>query len=46
MLKSIYGIGKILGLIILYEIENINRFPTIYDFASLLQIGEECKGVK
>ena len=34
LLQSIPGIGKILGLVILYEIEDINRFPTVQDFAS------------
>lgn len=49
LLKSIHGIGKILGLVILYEIENINRFPTVQDFASycrLLKSAKESNGKK
>lgn len=34
LLRTVHGIGKILGLVILYEIENIDRFPTVQKFAS------------
>ena len=34
LLQTIHGIGKILSLVILYEIHNINRFPRVQDFAS------------
>jgi len=34
LLNSVPGIGKILSLVILYEIENINRFKRVQDFAS------------
>ena len=34
LLRSIYGVGKILSLTILYEIHDIRRFPTVQDFAS------------
>jgi len=34
LLKSVPGIGDIISLVILYEIHNINRFPTVQDFAS------------
>lgn len=34
ILKTFPGIGKILGLVILYEIHDISRFPTVQDFAS------------
>jgi len=49
LLKSIHGVGKILGLVILYEIENINRFPTIQDFVSysrLVKCSKESNGKK
>jgi transposase len=49
LLKSIPGIGRILGLVILYEIENINRFPTVQDFASysrLVKCAKESNGKK
>lgn len=34
LLNTIKGIGKILSMVILYEIHDINRFPTVQDFAS------------
>lgn len=34
LLQSIHGVGRILGLGMLYEIENIGRFPRVQDFAS------------
>jgi transposase len=34
LLRTIPGIGKILGLTILYEIETIERFPRVQDFSS------------
>jgi len=49
LLKSIPGIGRILGLVILYEIENINRFPTVQDFVSysrLVKSAKESNGKK
>ena len=49
LLKSIPGIGKILGLVILYEIENINRFPTVQNFVSysrLVKCAKESNGKK
>jgi transposase len=49
LLKSIHGIGRILGLVILYEIENINRFPTVQDFVSyarLVKCAKESNGKK
>ena len=49
LLKSIPGIGRILGLVILYEIENINRFPRVQDFASysrLVKCSKESNGKK
>ena len=47
LLKTIPGVGRILGLVILYEIENINRFPTVQDFASyarLVKCAKESNG--
>ena len=37
-LRSIPGVGKILGLILLYEIHNIARFPTVQDFVSYCRL--------
>lgn len=42
ILKTVPGIGKILGLVILYEIENINRFPSVQQFASYARL-VKCK---
>jgi len=38
LLKTIPGIGKIIALNLLYEIENINRFPRVQDFASYCRL--------
>ena len=38
LLRSIPGIGKTLGLTILYEIESIDRFPTVQDFLSYCRL--------
>jgi len=38
LLKSIPGIGRILGLVILYEIETIKRFPSVQDFVSYCRL--------
>jgi len=49
LLKSTPGIGKILGLVILYEIENIKRFPSVQDFVSysrLVKCSKESNGKK
>jgi transposase len=34
LLQTVPGIGKILSLVLLYEIHDINRFPTVPDFVS------------
>jgi transposase len=34
LLQTVHGIGRILSLVILYEIHTIERFPTVQDFAS------------
>jgi transposase len=49
LLDSMYGIGKIISLTILYEIENIRRFPTVRDFVSyarLVKCSHESNGKK
>ena len=33
-LQSVPGIGQILALVILYEIQDIQRFPRVQDFVS------------
>lgn len=42
ILRSIPGIGLILSLVILYEIENIGRFPRVQDFISYCRL-VKCK---
>lgn len=49
LLNTIPGVGRILSLVILYEIENIKRFPTVQDFASysrLVKCAKESNGKK
>ena len=46
-LRSVPGIGKILALVILYEIHDIDRFPTVQDFVSysrLVKCAKESAG--
>jgi transposase len=46
-LRSVHGIGKILALVILYEIHQIDRFPTVQDFVSysrLVKCSKESAG--
>jgi transposase len=38
ILQTIPGIGKILSLVILYEIQDIARFPKVQDFASYARL--------
>ena len=38
LLDSIPGVGKILALVMLYEIHDIDRFPTVQDFASYCRL--------
>ena len=38
LLDSVPGIGKILALVILYEVHDIHRFPTVQDFASYCRL--------
>ena len=46
-LRSVPGIGKILALVILYEIHDIDRFPAVQDFVSysrLVKCAKESAG--
>ena len=48
-LRTVPGIGKILSLVILYEIDAIHRFPTVQDFASyarLVTCAQESAGTR
>jgi transposase len=38
LLRSIPGVGKILSLVVLYEIHDIRRFPRVQDFASYCRL--------
>ena len=38
LLDSVPGVGKILGLVLLYEIHDISRFPAVQDFASYCRL--------
>jgi transposase len=47
LLKTIPGVGRVLGLTLLYEIENIHRFPSVQNFASycrLVKCAKESNG--
>ena len=49
LLQTIPGVGKILALIMLYEIHDINRFPKVQDFSSysrLIRPEKESNGKK
>lgn len=37
-LRSVPGIGKILAMVILYEIHDTHRFPTVQDFVSYARL--------
>jgi transposase len=38
LLQTVPGIGKILSLVLLYEIHNISRFPSVQDFVSYCRL--------
>lgn len=38
LLRTVYGIGRTLSLVILYEIHDIHRFPTVQDFVSYARL--------
>jgi transposase len=42
-LRSIPGIGRVLGLTILYEIHDIKRFPSVQDFVSYCRLVKSAK---
>ena len=47
LLQTIPGVGRIIALIILYEIENIRRFASVQDFVSysrLVKCAKESNG--
>jgi len=47
LLQTVPGIGKILSLVLLYEIHDIQRFPSVQDFVSycrLVQCAKESAG--
>jgi transposase len=47
LLKTIPGVGRILSLVLLYEIKNITRFPRVQDFVSysrLVKCAKESNG--
>ena len=39
LLQSVPGIGKILSLVLLYEIHDSTRFPRVQDFVSSCRLG-------
>jgi transposase len=43
LLQTIPGVGRILALVILYEIESIERFPTVQDFVSYCRLIKSIK---
>ena len=38
LLKNISGVGRILGMVMLYEIESIERFPRVQEFVSYCRL--------
>lgn len=38
LLRSIPGVGQILALVIMYEINDVRRFPTVQDFSSYARL--------
>jgi len=38
LLRTVPGIGKVLSLVLLYEIQDIHRFPTVQDFVSYARL--------
>ena len=38
LLRTVHGIGKVLSLVILYEIHDIKRFPRVQDFVSYARL--------
>ena len=46
LLQTVPGIGTILSLVWLYEIHDINRFPTVQDFVSYCRLVNMCQGIR
>jgi transposase len=47
LLRTVHGIGRVISLVILYEIHDIHRFPRVQDFVSyarLLKCARESAG--
>jgi transposase len=44
LLRTVPGMGKILSLVLLYEIHDIERFPRVQDFASYCRLVKCAKG--
>src|SRR5437660_11047612 len=44
LLQTVPGIGKILSLVLLYEIHDIDRFPTVQDYVSYCRLVKCAKG--
>jgi transposase len=44
-LQSVPGVGQILALVILYEIQDITRFPRVQDFVSYCRLVKCAKGL-
>jgi transposase len=42
-IRTVPGIGRILSLVILYEVHDISRFPTVQDFASYCRLVKPAK---
>jgi transposase len=40
LLQTVPGIGKLLSLVLLYEIHHIERFPSVQEFASYCRLGK------
>ena len=38
LLQTVPGIGKMLSLVLLYEIHDVNRFPRVQDFVSYCRL--------
>jgi transposase len=43
LLQTIHGVGRILGLTMLYEIHSIDRFPRVQDFSSYARLVKATK---
>ena len=46
LLRSIPGVGLILALVFLYEIQDIKRFPSVQDFSSYARLIKPVKDIR